>query len=541
MKLHRLFLVAVAVLAIPFAHAQAEKPVLVVFISVDQLRGDLPFMYQDRYGPDGFKRFFEDGTVYTNAHYGHITTYTGCGHAALSTGSNPRENMVIGNDWIDPQTGDSVYCVEDQEHKLLGTSTSTHAGTSPKNLKAQTIGDALVEATGGGAKVISVSRKDRAAILLGGHAGKAFWYDSGSGHFISSDYYYSAYPSWVDKWNAAGHSDAYANAVWDLFKPESTYIRPDDRPFEQGVPLLGKTFPYSLKGMEGRKLYSAISVTPFSDELDVSFAEAAIEAEQLGQRGVTDMLMLGLSVTDSIGHEWGPYSREQEDNMLRLDALLQKFFGYLDQRFGPDKVVVALSADHGVDGYPPGRTTIGQLNPIEMVDTVNAALKEKYGDGDYAYRFKTPYLYFEPGLAETHPDDIADMESIAADALMKMDGVAYAIPAHRIAAHELDEENPVMARVYASYNSDLHGNIVVIQDPYYHIYSGSSPYTATHGTPYSYDTHVPVMFVGDDVPAATIDRTVGPESIAPTIAALLGIPGPDKATGPVLQEVVAGN
>lgn len=536
MNWHRFVLVVISVLMIPAAHA--EDPALVVVISVDQLRGDLPLMYEERLGEDGFRRFLDRGTAYTNAHYGHTTTYTGSGHATLSTGGNPREHGIIGNDWIDPESGDTVYCVEDQGQKLLGTRTSPHDGTSPRNLLAETIGDVLIASTEGKAKVVSVSRKDRSAILLGGKKGKAFWYDSGSGQFITSDYYYTAYPRWAERWNEAGHADAYGDKVWDLLRPASEYVQTDDRAIEVGYPLFGTTLPYSLKELSERQLYGALSVTPFADELVVSFAKAAVENEQLGLRGVTDMLMVGLSATDSIGHQWGPYSREQEDNLLRVDALLQEFFAYLDERFGRENVLLVLSADHGVDGYPPGVERIGQLNPLDLVNTAKDVLKAEYGDTrEYVQRFSVPYIYFTPALREERPEDIAAMESKVAKALRTMDGVAYAIPAHKIAAGELDHENPIMERVYRSYHPKLSGNVLVIQDAYYHIYSGSPRYTATHGTPYSYDTHVPVWFYGPGIAAQRIDRAVGPESLAPTVAALLDIPIPAQATGPVLEDV----
>ena len=222
--------------------ARAEKPTLVVFISIDQLRGDMPQTYKDRFVEGGIRRFFEDGAVYTNAHFGHTTTYTASGHATLSTGGNPREHGLIGNQWIDASTGESIYCVQDTDHKILGKrSTRTSAGTSPKNMLVETIGDVLIGATDGKSKVFSVSRKDRSAILMGGHKGKAFWYDGDTGGVVTSTYYYDEYPKWVAEWNDAKFADRYEGASWNLLRERSSYVYRDrdEREVELTHPQIG--------------------------------------------------------------------------------------------------------------------------------------------------------------------------------------------------------------------------------------------------------------------------------------------------------------
>ncbi len=517
----------------------AEKPALVVFVVVDQLRGDLPLQYMDRFGEKGFRRFLDHGTVYTDAHYRHAITFTACGHATLATGGNPREHGIIGNDWNDIATGQSMYCTQDETHKLLGAQTATSAGTSPRNLLVPTLGDALVEATGGQSRVFGVSGKDRGAILMAGHKGKAFWFSNATGGFVTSDYYYEAYPEWVTAFNTPVPADAYAGKVWSLVRPESEYVNPDVREVELPNAVIGGTFPHSLEGLDARKLYSTLSVTPFSDELTVAFAKAIIEHEQLGQRGTTDLLTVSLSATDIIGHQFGPESREQEDNLLRLDALLGGFFDYLEATFDKEKLIIALSADHGVDGNPGGKPT-GQLDPAAVAQAAKNALKAKFGaEEEYVQVFNDPYVNFTPALIEARPGDIAAMEDVAAAAIREVPGVAYAIPAHKIVAGELDAENPIMEMVTRAFRPGVSGNVYVVQEAYHRVFSGAPSTTATHGTPYPYDTHVPVMFWGAGIGAHRLDDKAGPEDITPTLAALLGIATPSGATGESLAAAVA--
>lgn len=539
-----LFLTIAAV--VPTAHAEHENPALIVFISVDQMRGDFMPKYAHRFTEGGLNRFYKEGAYYANAHYRHSMTATGCGHATLSTGGSPSEHGIVGNSWVDPRTGNRVYCVDDVEQKLVGT-TSTGNGISPANLLVNTIGDELVWATNGKSRVFGVSRKDRSAVLMAGLEGKAFWYDSRSGGFMSSTYYYQNLPWWAEEWNKAKHADAYAGRAWDLLQHPSEYLYygQDDRPVEIGHPLLGKTFPHTLAELEDRALYGVLSYTPFGDELTIEFAKTVIEAEKLGKGSTPDMLALGLSGTDSIGHAYGPFSLEAEDNILRVDAMLAEFFAYLDERFGRDNVLLVLSADHGVDGNPgtllPPYRASGSLQVGELAQVVKDALKgvpnPPPGIDDMQFMLDAGYAYFPVALLEDYADRIAEFEIAVAHALAKVEGIAFAIPSHRI-AQGLVHDTQIMGRVSASYHPLRAGNVFVVQEPYYRFESGAPTMTATHGSPYAYDTHVPVAFAGKRIAKGLrIHRPVGPENIAPTLAAYLGIAQPPGATQAPLEEV----
>jgi predicted AlkP superfamily pyrophosphatase or phosphodiesterase len=321
--------------------AADNKPKLILQITVDQLRGDLPGRYADRLAEGGFRYLMEKGTWYTDAHYRHANTETAVGHATLATGADPSRHGIVANDWIDQDTGAFVYNTEDDRHHIIGRRSKAHEGVSPLNLLASTISDELVVHTGGRSRAFSVSVKDRGAILPGGHAGKAFWFSKRSGEFVTSTYYYDDYPAWVKQWNAARPADAYKGKAWELLKDRATYVhgQMDDRPYEADLKPLGRVFPHQL-GEDSKYFYLLLTLTPIGDRLTLDFAKALVENERLGQNddGVPDYLQISFSSTDYIGHLFGPSSLETEDNILRLDRTLADLFEFIDEKvgLGPD-------------------------------------------------------------------------------------------------------------------------------------------------------------------------------------------------------------
>jgi predicted AlkP superfamily pyrophosphatase or phosphodiesterase len=522
-------------------NSYADKPKLVLFLSIDQLRGDyLPEM-EDRLGEGGFRYLMDNGAWYTEAQFAHASTYTATGHATLVTGTNAHKHGMVGNQWMDPKTGATIYSVADSDHPLLNTQAAPTSGRSPKRLLAETIGDKLIEASNGKSKVFSLSQKDRSAILMAGQNGKAFWYHSASGRYITSSYYYDEMPPWVKTWNEEKVADEYAGNVWDLLLPESTYRNDDSREIELGNALLGKTFPHTALAEPGRKLYGALIYTPFSDEVALNFARRMIEKENLGSDADTDMLCVSLSTTDIIGHSFGPYSREREDNILRLDKTLASFFKYLDERIGLDNVLITLSADHGADGRPKKKDGSGYIGdivtPNTIKDVANEATKKAYGKA-LAKTFYPPYLYMNEDEIKAANLDLLEVERLVAKAISKIEGIGVAIAREDVLSGNFDRTDELMGRVANAVHKDRSCQIVIFQAPYYEIISRRGLFTASHGSPWKYDTHVPVMFAGKDIQAQRIDRPVGPEHIAPTLAALLDIEAPNMADKPALKEVV---
>ncbi|MCB1878266.1 MAG: alkaline phosphatase family protein [Chromatiales bacterium] len=540
----RLFSLLLLVL-FTLAHADAaEKPRLVLLLTVDQLRGDMPQRLHERFGKSGFRYLMEHGLDYTNANYLHSTTFTAVGHATLATGGNPPEHGLAGNDWADPLTGERVYCVEDGHHQLLGAKTKPHSGTSPRNLTASTFGDELVMASAGRSRVFSVSTKDRGAILPGGHLGKAFWYHGGSGRYISSTYYYDELPAWVQHWNGKALADNYRGKIWDLLRPRHEYVfgEFDQRPEEQDKDGLGRSFPHTLDTVEPKDFYKRLRFTPMSDELLVDFAKTLLREEKLGQGKFTDVLAISLSATDFIGHVFGPDSLEYEDNQLRLDRQLAALLAAVDKQVGLKNTLVILTGDHGSAPIPEAQKKrgfhAGRVDTKAFLEAANRAVKQRFNIGaDLVTEFWNPSIYLDLVGIRRLGLDLYEVEKTVADAVSEVEGIDYALPRTEL-LKGAQAGDPIVARLHRSFHPKRSGNVLIGQGSYWFLHAKPSKYAATHGSPHNYDTHVPLMIAGPGIGAKTISRPVAPESIAATITTILGVQAPSGSVGAPLTEAV---
>ena len=533
--------------------AASPTPRLVLQITVDQLRGDLPGRYANRLTDGGFRYLMEKGTWYTDAHYQHANTETAVGHATLSTGADPSRHGIIANDWIDQDTGAFVYNTEDDRHHIIGKEPKAHEGVSPRNLMATTISDELVVHNGGRSRAFSVSVKDRGAILPGGHVGKAFWFSKSSGEFVTSTYYYDDYPEWVKQWNAAKPADAYRDQSWDLLHDRATYVhgQMDDRPYESDMKPLGRTFPHALGG-DTKYFYLLLTLTPVGDALTLDFAKALVENEKLGQNhtGAPDYLQISFSSTDYIGHLFGPSSLETEDNILRLDRTLADLFHFIDEKVGLDNTLIVLSADHGAPEAPEYMANLGlstgrfAFDWFKTEGPLTEALQKKYGRADFIAGHSHPYLYLNLNAVASAGLDVADVERFVANKLMKIPGIVYAQTRNDLLAGRISE-SPVQNQIRRSFHPSRSGNIHMVPEQYWFLHSteeaekmGIGSIAAIHGSPWAYDTYVPIFFAGHRVPAQSIGRRVAPTDIAATVTAYLGVKRPSGSVGTVLIEVV---
>ena len=537
---------AACVSATPAAHqAHADKPPkLLVFIVIDGLPMRQVLAYRDQLQPDGFKRFLEHGTWYANAHYGHGHTVTAAGHATMLTGAYPQRTGIISNEWRDPKTGEAVYCTSDAAYSYIDHKTAALAGTSPRNLLAETVGDVL-RAADPAAKVIAVSGKDRGAILPAGHKGTAYMYMSESGQFASSTYYMPSHPQWVKNFNAAKPADAFFGKAWTPLLPEAAYARsvPDGQSWQVNSGN-GNKLPAILgdkHDQPGPLFYANILPTPFGDELTLAFARAAVAGESLGTRvGVaagakSDILSVSLSSHDYVNHAFGPESRLSHDHFLQLDHHLQGFFEYLDAKVGAGNYVAMLTADHGFADTPEwaksqGRDA-GRINPAQTLSWVNAGLVKKFGEGRWAKGFSAAGLLFDDALMAERRVNAADVYQEAKVLLLQLNGIADVFTLAQLQSD--DRSTPYLEAMRRSWHPDRAAPLQIIVKPGWLF--GSRPGGSSHGTPYAYDTHVPILAWGPRwIGEGEVTQPVDVTDIAPTLAQLLGLRPPAQSQGKLL-------
>lgn len=526
--------------AVALSTTALAQPKLVLQITVDQLRGDMLSRYQDNFisapKQPGFNQFLKQGTQYINAHYRHNTTLTAVGHATLATGALPSQHGVAANNWADRKSGERVYCVADQSTHLLG---AEGYSASPANLMASTFSDELYLASQGKAKVFSVSIKDRGAVLTGGQHGKSFWYDKNSGNMVSSSFYFDKLPDYAQRFNQSGLKDSFLNQQWALSQPQIQYKNNSaNRAFQIPPKGFNKGFPHQLPEQADSLYYSMLTYTPYGDQLTADFAKMLISEHQLGKGEYTDYLAVSFSVTDYVGHMFGPNSLEAEDNLIQLDLTLSGLFAFLDKYIGLDNVLIALSADHGVDAIPEYKKSLGfsafRGDISTQVKALNKPLSEHFGiTGELIKAVQLPSIYVDDLLLAKHDISLDAAQQKLAELAAAIPGVARVFTRNKLMSKDLSFD-PVAAKVQNAFVPQRSGDVVLVQQS--SAMSGSYA-AATHGSPYRYDTHVPLHFAGWKTPAQTITREVSPEDLAVTLSALLGISQPDKATGHVLQEV----
>jgi predicted AlkP superfamily pyrophosphatase or phosphodiesterase len=543
-------LAATAPLAEEAAPARTPHGVkLVVLVVIDQFPGRLLDAFRERFAPGGFRLLLEGGAWYEDAHYSQATTLTAVGHATIATGALPAGHGIPGNDWFDRAADQPIYCVEDRSHRWVGGKGREIDGTSPAHLSATTFSDEWIVTRGFEPRAIGISLKDRGSILLAGKLGKAFWYDDRTGAFVSSTYYYpdGKLPSWVAAFNDARPADGLFGAEWKLLAPAGEYAPVlDDRPIEPNVLGLGRTFPRVLGtgiAAPGPDFYKVLLTVPQGNQLILELARAAIDGEKLGQRGVTDMLLLSLTANDYCGHVFGPESLEYQDMVLQTDRQLEAFFADLDAKLGLDSVLIALTSDHGAAPSPEhlarNGLAVGRVDPSALALAADAALDAAFGKDDWVGAFYNPGLFLRSGPIASRKLRPADVERVAAGAAGRVQGVAETFTRSEVSAGLLPSTDIARA-IAAAFHAGRSPDVFVIQKPYWYLYHDMGKYLGMHGSPYAYDTHVPVLFHGPGVRPGKYARRITPADVAPTISRFLGTSPPAASRGTALAEVIPG-
>lgn len=522
--------------------ATEKSPRLVVGIVVDQMRYDYLTRFADQYGDGGFKRLMQEGFEFKNNHFNYIPTYTGPGHASVYTGTYPAIHGIVANDWYDKQIKKEVYCVQDDNVLPVGT-THKAGKMSPHRLKTTTITDQLRLHTQQQSKVIGISLKDRGAILPAGpSANAAYWFHGkDEGKWISSSFYMEKLPQWVDNFNTSGVAESYLNSTWNTLYPIETYTQsgPDLSPYE-GT-FKGRehsVFPYDLNDLSGSNGgFDVIKETVSGNNITTDFTIAAIEGEQLGKDGITDFIAVSYSSPDYIGHTFAVNSKEIQDNYLRLDKEIERLLNYLDNHIGINQYTLFLTADHGAVHNPAylqsQNISAGFFDSSELKKNLSAFSKETYG-ADVVEAVQSNQVFFNKEVLKSTNLRTDEVQNTIAEYLIKYDKINRVFTRKQLEGMSYNREIGYL--VQNGFNQKRSGDVVYVLDAAT-ISTWYENGGTTHGSGFTYDTHVPLIFFGNGIKKGHTYQKSEITDIAPTLSALLGIARPNGATGKVLVEL----
>ena len=542
----QLLLAALLCPAVLPAQTAPAPPKLIVGIVVDQMRYDYLYRYQAKYGPGGFKRLLREGFSCEQTHYNYVPTYTAPGHAAIYSGATPSVSGIIGNEWYDPEWGRMRYVTADTTVQTVGADGRV-GQHSPRVLLSTTVTDELRLFSNFRSKVVGICLKDRGSILPAGHFPNAcYWFDDKTGNWITSTYYPDSLglPQWVQDFNAQHLPDKYCAAPWTPLGPQpyeesfAGWGKYDDGQYTTQMP---GGFPHDLPALKKKMGYGVLRFTPFGNTMTLDFALEAIDKMELGADAFTDFLCLSFSCTDYIGHQWGVHAAETEDAYLRLDADLARLLAALDQKFGKNNVLVFLTADHGAAETPLHLEDLevpaGVFAESRLEDSLNQAIIQAFDKkGDFVLAVDNQQVWLDPvALADAgiEPDDA---EAALTEYLRSLPGVYDAWDRATLSA--LPADYPYVSETRRGIHPRRSGDVLFQLDPAWHAddrFFGLGG--TTHGSPYAYDTHVPLLWYGWQVPNGSTVAPVDITDIAPTLSAMLRIQEPSGNMGRVITSL----
>ena len=515
-----------------------EKPALLLLIAVDQMRAD----YLDRFRPQlngGLRTLLEDSAVFINARQDHAITSTAPGHAAMLSGLYPRDNGMVDNTWFDRTLGRRERAAIDPEKQLVGVSaTNNSPGVSPR----QFLGTSLVgwlKDLDPLSQAVSISRKDRAAVLMAPEAEHVYWWHAASGRFISSTYYRDELPEWVNVFNGNDWLSGYLGGSWEQLEAEPTYIlsRPDAYEGERGPRGFGTVFPHPFPTSRPA-LGRTIELTPFMDKATLDLGRAAITALNLGQDGVTDVLALGLSSTDSVGHYFGPYSRELQDQILRLDRMLGDFLEFVDRTAGLHRTLVILTADHGVAPLPEYSRELGdaaeRLRLGEIYRGISEYLGDEFGGENWFTSSSHGWIQVDRAKATKLGVDANYIVHKAREYIETLDTVV-AVFSRDDLLEDRKPQSQIEELLQRSFYAERLGDLYLLHSPLSLWQTGLA---TNHQSPYDYDRRVPLILSGPGIRPGVYAEPVAIVDIAPTLAHMLGLTAPNALEGIILEHVI---
>jgi len=521
-----------------FSSSHAAPPKLIVAILIDQMRYDYLERFHHQFTTNGFRLFTERGAFMTFAHYNYVPTVTGPGHASFLSGSTPSMHGIIANDWLDRKTGREVYCADDSSVDGVGA-TPGKARMSPRNFIGSTFADELRLRYH--SKVVGISMKDRGAILPAGKkpAG-AYWFHASNGNFVTSTYYMEQLPAWVQEFNKRKRPAQFVNQTWERLLDEKAYQNADAGAGEGNMPDEKKPV-FNHKIAASKDGFENVISSPFGNQLLEEFAEAAIEGEKLGQGSQPDLLCVSFSSIDYVGHRFGPYSQEIQDMVLRLDRQLSQLFTFLEGKVGMENVVMTLTADHAVAPNPEFAKEQGlegqRFDEGEFLTDLKIRLSEEFGPGRYLLSSKifSGNLYLNLATLERKHLKLEEVVSFIREAALASGKSQACYSREQL----LDGRGPgPLGRLALNgYNAERGGDLFLLTKPF--LVPGTGKTGTTHGSGFSYDTHVPILFFGTPFNVGRFADEFFITDIVPTLCAALKMNEPAGSMGKPLLRVLA--
>ena len=520
------------------AYLPPDKPRLVIGIVVEELKYDQLEKFREKLGENGIKKLINEGTYFKNASYEYMLTQSAPGHATISTGAEPSFHGITSDDWYVPLKNELINCTKDITVNSIGGSFESGLH-SPVNLLVSTFSDELQMATNKKSKVFGIGLRESSAIFSAGHAANAaYWFDNTTGTWMSSSYYISSLPAWVNDFNAMKFSDSYLNSTWSLLRPPSYYVDclPDSNSFEIGFNKINY-FPYDLKKIRSKNNYSLLRETPFGNSFTSNFAIRLIQNEHLGKDDVTDFLSICFSATDYIGHRFGPSSVEMGDAILRLDDDIKNLLTFLDDSIGKKNVLIYFTAAHGISEIPAvleqNRIPSGYFQQNQALQLLRSYLNAVYGEGNWVKGYSERQIFLNRTLIEDARLSLDEVQKKVARFLVQFTGVEAAYPYSAFEANDFGNGN--LKRIINNFSPQRSGDVIVTLNPGW--VEKESEYVTNHNSPYEYDSHVPLIWYGWTVNKTVVTRKVNLTDVAATLSTLCKVPYPNACTGEPMFEL----
>ena len=520
---------------------EVERPKIVIGLVIDQMRWDYLYRYYEHYGNDGFKKLLKHGYNCQNTSVNYLPANTGPGHTCIYTGSVPSIHGIAGNNWIDNNTGENVYCVDDKNAHLIGDRTGA-ASYSPANMLTTTITDELRLATNQKSRVYGVAIKDRGAILPAGHlANAAYWYSDKTGIFTTSTYYPNQNPAWLQAFNKRKAGDSLVKQGWKLLYSPDVYDQStvDANNYEKAFKgEKAPVFPHVFDSLGDTDRYAILKSIPAGNTYSIMMAKACIDGEHLGMNiDVTDFMALSLSSTDYIGHQFAPNSIEIEDCYLRLDQDIASFLKYLDSRFGKNGYLLFMTADHGGAhnaSYLSDLDIPAGVLYVNLAADLNAYLKVQFGADSIVRGIVNYQVFMNTAQIEKTDYEVWEVKRSIIEWLNKRPDVSYAVDMNDMGKTPLPE--PIRSLAVNGYNKKRSGDIQIILNPGWYDNGGKTT-GMTHGSWNPYDTHIPLIWYGWHIPKGETNKPVDMTDISATLATLLHIQAPNGCIGTPIPEL----